>query len=227
VTGGAAAAVTAAGSEAALSGGASAVSKVSRVARADRSSPPRPATSHQPAPSTHRAAPARVAGRRQRFHTPGPPSGDPVGPGHGGATAVPLDRMLSSAWISCAVVASHCLWLISMAWRRARGLRSSGSSSARGIRAPPTSTGTTRMPRCNAVTVSSRMKSCGSSRRRRPAASVVDSHSSPMMTTSTRQEPTASSIAVTKSVPSSMPSTSMKTRWEPKWGTRRSYRRPA
>ena len=66
-----------------------------------------------------------------------------------------------------------------------------GSSSCRGMGALSTSTGTTRISRASAVLVSSRMKSWGSSRRRRPEASSALSHWLPIRTISTLHEATA------------------------------------
>ena len=58
------------------------------------------------------------------------------------------------AAMSCAASKSQRASLISLAWRRASGLRGSGRSGAVGIVAPPTSTGTTGMSRVRAAAIS-------------------------------------------------------------------------
>ena len=68
----------------------------------------------------------------------------------------------------------------------------------------------TRTLRVKAASISSRTKSLGSSRRRRPCSSVMVSHWSPISATSTSQYPTARVITSTKSSPSSIESTSLK-----------------
>ena len=74
---------------------------------------------------------------------------------------------------------SKRLGVSSSAWRRTRLAMLSGSSSARGIRAPSTRTGMTRTLRSKAASISRRTKSCGSSSRRRPRSSVMVSQRSP------------------------------------------------
>ena len=69
----------------------------------------------------------------------------------------------------------------------------------------------TRTLRVKAASISSRTKSTGSSRRRRPSSSVIVSHCSPISASSTSQDPTALVITSTKSSPNSIESTSLKT----------------
>ena len=85
----------------------------------------------------------------------------------------------------------------------------------------------TRTRRDKAASISSRTKSSGLPRRRRPCASVIVSHSSPISAKSTSQEPTALVITSMKSSPSSIESTSLKTWRPPKCPASRSYSQPA
>jgi len=109
------------------------------------------------------------------------------------------------------------LWLISNAFRRANNFRSSGSSVERGIKAPSTSTGITRIFRLRAVPISSRTKSSGLSSRRFPSSSDEVSQFFPITEINRSQDPTLFSIASKKSTPGAMLSTSMKIRFEGKW----------
>ncbi|MFZ1385601.1 MAG: hypothetical protein WBH64_00340 [Propionicimonas sp.] len=109
--------------------------------------------------------------------------------------------------------------LISTACRLVMAARSSGNSSAGGIRAPSTRIGTTRTFLLKAALTSSRTKSSGLSRRRRPLSSVIVSHCGPINASSTSQAATASVIRSTKSSPGSMSSTSLKTDAAPKRAT--------
>jgi hypothetical protein len=114
-------------------------------------------------------------------------------------------------WVAC-----HCALLAAMVWsstwvsrltspsgsaapRLSGGCRASiarpgGSSAAVGIRAPPTRTGMTRMPRVRADSISTRTKSFG------PAAAA--SHWWPMSASSASLEVTAAAITSAKSLPS-------------------------
>ena len=115
----------------------------------------------------------------------------------------------------------------STAFLKASSFRSSGSSSAIGIFAPRTSTGTTGISRRNADASSIRTKSFASSNRLCPCASLVFSHSCPIIARRTVHDDTLSSIALRKSRPGSIAETSMKTEFSPNCFVSSSKRRPA
>jgi len=81
-------------------------------------------------------------------------------------------------------------WLTLSAWRRINDFNSSGRSPARGIKAPSTSTGITRIPRFSAVAISRRIKSSVLSSRRFPSSSVAVSQCLPTIEIKTSQDPT-------------------------------------
>ncbi len=85
----------------------------------------------------------------------------------------------------------------------------------------------TRMLRARAASISSRTKSLGSSRRRRPSSPVIVSQRSPISASSTSQRATAAVITSTKSSPSAIESTSLKTWPRPNRSASRSYSHPA
>ena len=165
----------------------------------------------------------------------------PAEPGRGrrrgavGALTVlgPLRPALTSASVDASTRASRLvslskrLGLSSSAWRRTSPARLSGSSSARGIRAPSTRTGMRRTLRASAASTSRRTKSWGSSSRRRPRSSVIVNHLSPIKASNTSHDPTAVVIAATKSSPKGIESTSLKTCASPNRSSRRSYSHPA
>src|SRR6266511_2970833 len=169
---------------------------------------------------------ARVERRRRWSSDRSPPSeAGRASPGGTGAVRTSA-RVQSSTFSSRLVSKSNRAGLSSKACRRTSLARLSGSSSSWGILAPSTRIGMTRTSRVKAASISSRTKSSGLSRRRRPCSSVIVSHSSPISASSTSQDPTAAVITSTKSSPNWIESTSLKTWPLPKRSASRSYSRP-
>ena len=86
----------------------------------------------------------------------------------------------------------------------------------RGMVAPSTRIGTTRMSRCKAASISRRTKSSKSSRRRRPSSSVILIQRVPITTSITSQDATARPMTSAKSSPGAMESMSLTMSSRPK-----------
>jgi hypothetical protein len=115
----------------------------------------------------------------------------------------------------------------SKACRRTNRDNECGSSSAPGISAPCTRTGTIFLSRASANSSSRRTRSSGLSRRRRPCLSVAVTHERPTIAMTTSHLLIASWTTSVKSVPTRIVSTSMNTRSSPNRAARASYSRPA
>lgn len=129
-----------------------------------------------------------------------------------------IRRSASALKLSCPIFA---------AFRLVSDLRSSGSSLSAGMDAESTKTGITIFPRSNAVDISSRTKSYGSSNRSAPFSSAAVSQLLPMTARTMSADMIERTITETKSAPSAMRSISKKILSSAKCATKRSYRRPA
>jgi len=116
--------------------------------------------------------------------------------------------IFDNATLRCSASLWKLLWFKVIACLECSCFSPSGRSTIRGIVAPSIRTGMTRMFLCRPVSISTRTRSAGSSRRRRPSPSRELIQPSPITTNNTSDAATLSWMTSMKLDPSSILSTS-------------------